>query len=103
MIPRPRFIRDKRRATIAPGIRGPIPARASRALTMANRLRSYPPFKHHGIEALGRADQGDREVIMIAEPHESESGTTVTNGDDARRSTHRGNPDIAWTSLNDRL
>lgn len=39
-VPRPRFIRDKRRVTIAPGTRRPIHTPASRALTAANRLRS---------------------------------------------------------------
>jgi hypothetical protein len=43
---------------------------------MANRLQFHRPFKHHGIEALGRADQGDREVIMFAALHETGSGTT---------------------------
>jgi uncharacterized protein YecT (DUF1311 family) len=66
MVLRPRFIRDRRRATIAPGIRGPIPASASRAFTTANRLRSHPPLKHREIEAL--ADQGDKKLAAEDKP-----------------------------------
>src|SRR6266446_4588549 len=81
MVPRPRFTRGKKRATIAPGIRGPIPGRASRALTMANRFRSHPAFKQREIDALGRSDKVIEKVTMFAAPHETAHGTSRTLGD----------------------
>jgi len=69
---------------------------------MANRLRSYPPFKHHGIEALGRADQGDREVIMFAALHESESGTYRTSRDVRLESAKQANADIGQIAVSNR-
>ena len=41
--------------------------------------------------------------ILLANSEPSTHGTSETNGDDARRSACRGNPDIAWMSSNDRL